>query len=509
MPAGQEQHLHRVLLVDDHPTLLRMMQHALQGLQLEIHTANTGRQAIEKTRELKPSVIILDIVLPDINGMEVCHRIRRDPDIPSCPVIFLSSLTDLESKIESFAQGGVDFINKPFEPEELRARVSAQLRIRELETRLQQKNLQLEYTNQRILETLSEGVIGTNAEGDIIFINQSAQQILQLQEAPLKSPIADILPLMQQDNYNIYESIYRDGRSYRNDREEITLANGEPIILQVSANPVLEHTLSLGCVITIRDITQEVESQKKLLAYRTEIQSQQNQLAHMERLYTLGEMAAGFAHEINQPLTAIRNFCTASTKLLDNPANHAQVLEYLEMARTQAERAGQVINRLRSFISKPETETETIPVAPLISETIQFILHEIRNHNINLIDKMDEKEGVILGDKIQIQQVLINLIKNSIDAMDEQQPKPQIEIHATRAYKTGYYTIIVSDNGKGVSLDMQKKLFHPFQTDKKNGMGIGLAICETIMHAHNGFISFESRPGLTCFYLNFPLREQA
>ena len=497
----------RLLIVDDHPTIQRMIRHALADLDLDIHTASTGIEAIALAKQLEPAVILLDIMLPDISGIEVCHRIQSDTSIPRSSIIFLSGITDIDFKIESFAQGGADYINKPFEPMELRARVLSQLHIRKLENRLLAANLQLEYTNQHLLETISEGIIGTNAEHQVTFINPSAKAILGIDSDCSGLPIDRLLPLGSPGSgvANSLSAILTAGRPYTNKCVHLGNQAQREIALEISCNPIVTHQRMSGSVVCFKDITADIQRHTQLQQFEENIKEQRKQLSQMERAYTLGEMAAGFAHEIKQPLSSINNFANASINIANNNFDKEKIIGYLRQIQQQSERAGLVIDKLRAFITTPESGHEQLSLAKIIDETLDFISHEITTHNISLQNKIDVADSAIIGDRIQIQQTLINVIKNAIDAMNHDSSNNQIEIHLTNASQPNYITVIISDNGKGVPKEMWDTLFHPFKTSKANGMGIGLSICESIMRAHHGFISFDSSPGLTSFYLHFPM----
>lgn len=499
----------QLLIVDDHPTIQSMIRHALRDLDLNIHAVSSGREAIELAKKLKPSVILLDILLPDISGIEVCYHLQNDATIPRSSIIFLSGITDMDFKIESFAQGGADYINKPFEPAELRARVLSQLHIKKLENRLQEANLRLEYTNQRLLETISEGIIGTNHDGQITFINPSAKAILEVEDDCSGQAIGSVLPLKlpAMGAINPLIAVLVTKISYRHKRIPVTTQKNRDIFLDISSNPILNDNQVNGSVICFKDITEEIHNQTQLQQFEKRLTEQRKQLSQMERAYTLGELAAGLAHEIKQPLSAIHNFANASINTAKNNFDKQKIVEHLEQIQQQSARAGRIIDKLRTFITTPESGHEKLSLATVINETLEFISHEIITHKISVQNKIDVMDSEITGDKIQIQQTLINIIKNAMDAMDHDKPDNQIEIHVTNGYKPGFVTVIIGDNGKGVPEDMRDTLFHPFKTSKSHGMGIGLSICESIMRAHRGSISFDSTPGLTSFYLHFPVMQ--
>ncbi|TIN19716.1 MAG: PAS domain S-box protein [Mesorhizobium sp.] len=247
-----------------------------------------------------------------------------------------------------------------------------------------------------------------------------------------------------------------------------------------------------------RDLTERHRAEAR-------IQEQQQELLHMARFTALGEMASTLAHEINQPLTAITNYLKGSRRLLENSKeeNAPMLRDAVEKAAEQALRAGDVIRHLRDFVARGESERQVERLPTLIEEASSLALVGAREINVLVSYKLDPAAELVLTDRIQIQQVLLNLMRNAVEAM---QGAPRRELKVTTvARDDGMAEVSVIDTGPGLAPEVSAQLFQPFVTTKKQGMGVGLSICRTIVESHGGHIWAEAIPtGGTAF--RFTLR---
>ncbi|MFG1431797.1 PAS domain S-box protein [Xanthobacter sp. V2C-4] len=236
----------------------------------------------------------------------------------------------------------------------------------------------------------------------------------------------------------------------------------------------------------IRDLTERQETEARL-------QELQAELVHISRLTAMGEMASTLAHELNQPLSAIANYIKGSRRLLDGGAVRTEMLQgALEKAGEQALRAGQIIRRLRDFVSRGESERRLESLSKMVEEASALALVGAKEHGIQVRFHFDPKCDVVLADKVQVQQVLLNLMRNALEAMMGA-PRRQLLVQSEPA-EDDMVMVSVMDTGSGISPEISHQLFTPFITTKRHGMGVGLSISRTIIEAHGGRIWAEPNP---------------
>jgi len=238
----------------------------------------------------------------------------------------------------------------------------------------------------------------------------------------------------------------------------------------------------------IRDLTERQETEARLQELQTE-------LVHMSRLTAMGEMASALAHELNQPLSAIANYMKGSRRLLENSSDERATMlrDAMEKAGDQALRAGQIIRRLRDFVARGESERRVEDVKKLIEEASALALVGAKDRGIRVRFEFDPAVDYVLADKVQIQQVLHNLMRNAIEAMEESTTRELLV--STSALPDKMAEISVADTGSGIAPEITAQLFQPFVTTKRQGMGVGLSISRTIIEAHGGSIAPRPNPG--------------
>jgi two-component system sensor kinase FixL len=238
----------------------------------------------------------------------------------------------------------------------------------------------------------------------------------------------------------------------------------------------------------VRDLSERQVAEARL-------QELQSELLHISRLTAMGEMASTLAHELNQPLTAIANYLKGSRRLLEDSADPAasQLRGAMDKATEQALRAGQIIRRLRDFVSRGETERRVEHLAKLIEEASALALVGAKEHGIRVTFRLDPRADMVLADRVQIQQVLLNLMRNAVDAM-VQSARRELTI-SSRALPDDFVEIAVADTGPGIAPEIAGQLFQPFVTTKAEGMGVGLSISRTIVETHGGRIWAEPNHG--------------
>lgn len=344
-----------------------------------------------------------------------------------------------------------------------------------------------------ILATVPDAMIVIDERGSVLSFSVAAEKMFGYEAtAVIGKNVKMLMPSPHHDRHDDYLKRYLDtGERRIIGIGRITSARHRdgstfPIELSVGEAFLDGHRIFTGF---IRDLTERQRAQLRL----HEIQSE---LAHVGRVSEMGTLASALAHELNQPLTAVANYCEAARDLLaGNPDEETlqTIREAMDDAAQQAVRAGQIVRRLRDFMQHGETERNLESLSNLISESNALALVGSREHGITIRIDLQATATEVFVDRIQIQQVLVNLLRNAVDAMLGS-PERRLAIR-TADEADDMVRISVEDTGTGISESVAEQLFQPFVTSKETGMGIGLSICRTIVEAHGGRIWFEPRPG--------------
>jgi two-component system sensor kinase FixL len=345
---------------------------------------------------------------------------------------------------------------------------------------------------QSILDSIPDAMVVINEHGLIQSFSSAAERLFGLSAAEvLGKNVKILMPSPYREDHDGYiERYLRTGErriigigrvvvGQRNDGSTF------PMELAVGEMHVREQRFFTGF---IRDLTERQQTEARL-------QELQSELVHMSRLTAMGEMASALAHELNQPLAAIANYMKGSRRLLENRQDQSlSVLrDAMEKAADQALRAGDIIRRLRDFVSRGESERRVEDVKKLIEEASALALVGAKDKGVRVRFAFAPRLNYVLADKVQVQQVLLNLIRNAIDAM-ETAPTRALVV-ATSPAADNMVEISVADTGAGIAPEIADQLFQPFVTTKSHGMGVGLSISRTIIESHGGSITPRPNPG--------------
>jgi two-component system sensor kinase FixL len=358
-----------------------------------------------------------------------------------------------------------------------------------------------------ILATVPDAMIVIDERGIILSFSSAAERLFGYSEAEVVGANVEILmPPSDAARHDRYIAHYREtgerriigiGRIVVGQRRDGTEF---PMKLSVGEANSDGHRIFTGF---IHDLTEQQHAELRL----KELQSE---LIHVSRLSAMGTMASTLAHELNQPLTAIANYLEAGRELLDAGGAEAATLlrEAIEESTSEALRAGKIVRRLRDFVARGEVERRVEDLPRLIDEASRLALIGARERGVRAFFELAPDITTVTVDRVQIQQVLVNLIRNAIDAVAGQEVR-DITI-STCALDNAMVEVSVADTGPGLSPDIAARLFQAFATTKPAGMGLGLSICRTIVEAHRGHIRAEPRPtGGTVFRFTLPVEEFA
>jgi two-component system sensor kinase FixL len=352
-----------------------------------------------------------------------------------------------------------------------------------------------------MINAIPDAIITIDERGLIRFFSAPAERMFQYKAEEV---IGQNVKILMPAPYSVEHDGYLD--RYLRTGEKRIIGLGRLVVGRRKDGSTFPIELAVGDALAkgrhiftglIRDISDRQETERRL----HEVQAD---LIHVSRLSAMGELASALAHELNQPLTAISNYLMAARQLVERgPENADRASEIIGKSIDQAMRAGQIIRQLRSFVQKRQVERVPVEIEKVVDEASALAFIGLKEKGIRVaIERQDGLPEVPI-DRIQIQQVLINLIRNAVDAM-ESQDRRELTIRITADEEETRISII--DSGCGIPRDMEEKLFHAFATTKTTGMGVGLSISRNIVEAHNGRLWFEANPsGGTIFHLALPL----
>lgn len=356
-----------------------------------------------------------------------------------------------------------------------------------------------------LIDNLKDVVFETDAAGLCTFLNPAWVEITGFGiEESLGKPLFDFIhPDDRQLNAERFRYVIerRDGYSCNHEARFLRKQGGF-CWLQVYAHPVLDDSATVtGISGTLKDVTARHQMEEQLRQHQAE-------LAHVSRLSTMGEMAAGLAHELNQPLAAIVNYTQGCVRRLGSRGEmDVRALQMaMEEVSAQAARAGEIIRRLRDFVRKGEIKQSTVDINTLITVALNLVQPEARHQGINVQLELAQQLPPVSVDPIQIEQVIVNLARNAIEAMSGVDwPMRGLSIRSSLT-ENGMIEVALRDTGEGLAEELLKQLFYPFFTTKAAGLGMGLNISRSIIEAHQGRLWATQNPdcGMT-FHFTLPV----
>lgn len=358
-----------------------------------------------------------------------------------------------------------------------------------------------------VVETAAEAVITIDASGHIEKFNGAAQHMFGYSTLEIVGKnVRTLMPEPHRGNHDGYIARYLSTNEAR------IIGRGREVSGQRKDGSVFPIHLSISEVISgserkfvglIRDLSEQRFAEQEAREHR-------DHLAHVDRLNMLGEMATGIAHEINQPLTAISMYAQSCVRFLEseNPKTD-RLKEALEKLSTQTHRAGAIIERMQQMARQRDSQREPIDGNELIIGVLPLAETEAHMRDITIELDVCEKSRVIRVDPVQIQQVVLNLLRNGMEAMEDNNFRDGRCIRLCTQCRQEGFTVSVIDSGTGVSAEVEAQLFQPFSSTKKTGMGLGLSICKSIVSAHGGQSKFHNNPQAgSTFYFTLPYETQ-
>jgi PAS domain S-box-containing protein len=481
--------LPRILVVDDIETNLILIETILKRENAQIILAKSGREALAKASDLDIALMILDVSMPEMNGFELAERFREMEQHRFTPIIFVSAIYSDDSSIfKGYKSGAVDYITKPFKHEILSSKVRIFLQLAVQNEKIREQSHRLHDSEERYrsyIENAPDGVFVVSPEGEVAQVNAAIMRITGYSEEQLKG--INLLSFFNNENLVSEPALFKGIISGEKSGGEFQIITSDKQIRYVLVETVkLPDGRYLGF---LKDNSDQHELVKQLL--------------QSERLAGIGELAAGIAHEINQPLNTIS---FGLDNLFDALKTHHTDVTYIQK---KADKIFEGILRMRNIIDHVRTfsrdQENYLPMSFNVSESItnalSLISEQYKKQGIVLETQLSETSYMPVGNIYKFEQVILNLLSNARDAIEEKSVKSEapftgiISISTTQS-KTELITS-VKDNGIGINADKLAKVLLPFYTTKEagKGTGLGLSISYGIVKEIDGEIRINSTPG--------------
>jgi PAS domain S-box-containing protein len=556
-----------ILIVDDSPTQAEYLKYKMEKHDFITFTAGNGEEALEVMHKHKPAVVISDIVMPRMDGYELCRQIKADTRFKDIPVVLLTSLTDSKDVMRSLECGADNFVHKSCNEDYLFNLINRLLVDESHDNNMQTPTgINIDFAGQEyfitssrmqvinlLLSTYETAVQKNNelleVQNELRDLNSYLEQKIEERTVSLKLEIEERkqaeekLRLAAEEWQTTFDSISdwisihgKDFRIIKGNKPFVNFLKMHPQeiagkhcyeLIHGDKNPMcncplvevlktkrpawrefynsyLEIHMEVFCF-PILNNENEIVSIVHLSRDITERKKMQEQLILTDRLASIGQLTSGVAHEINNPLTSVIGF---SEMLLSRevPEN---IKEDLVTINSEAQRVAQIVKGLLAFSRKTSAQKTQINVIDIINTVLQLRRYEHRMNNIIVNKEIAQNLPFITGNASQIQQVFINIIINAEHAMAEAHGKGTLTITAKQI--EDYVKISFIDDGSGISPENMDKLFTPFFTTKDSGKGtgLGLSICHGIILDHGGKIYAQSQLGAgTAFIIELPVAKQ-
>ncbi len=527
----------KVLIVDDNQDNLYLLETMLKADGYEVVPATNGAEALEKLHSESFDMVIADILMPVMDGFQLCRECKTDENLKHVPFVFYTA-TYVDEKDEelALALGADKFIRKPIEPDEflniIRGLVkhveTAKLAPKEptiaeetevlklyserLVHKLEKKMLDLEKEIARrrkleeelrrseeryrlITENARDVIVTTDMDLNITYLSPSVQYLgtrtpEEIMATPLEKLLApasfEMVKKIFEEELPLAESPTRDSARSRVLEAEIIRRDGTTVPVEARVNFLRDSQgKPTGLIAVLRDITERkrAEREKRELELKAQIAS---------RLASIGEMAAGIAHEINNPLTGVVGYAQL---LMSRPDTPPDIKAELSVINDCAQRVADIVRRLLTFARQTKPERKLVDINALVQSALTLRAYNLKMNNITVTTRLDPRLPATVADPGQIQQVLLNLIVNAETEMRLAHGGGNLTITTEKAGdKIG---ITVRDDGPGIKPEIIDKIFDPFFTTREagQGTGLGLSICYGIVTEHNGRIYAESKYG--------------
>jgi PAS domain S-box-containing protein len=494
-----------ILLVDDKPENLMALEAVLTSPKYNLVKAYSGEEALKLMLSTNFSLILLDVQMPGLDGFETARLIRQRKKTKNIPIIFVTAISQAnEFVIKGYQIGATDYIIKPFHPDTLRLKIKGYLKVYQerenLESLVQERTAELQAANRKLLEevkqrkiiaeklmvsnkkvtsilaSISDAFISVDNNWLLTYINKEAIQLSGLfnmsPEGLIGRSIWELVP--ESIAAKLYDRLNEAMHSQERVHFQLEVANAEHTFYDVNAYPFFD-----GLSIYFRDITETKRLEKEM--------------TQIDRLNTVGKLAAGIAHEVRNPMTTVRGLL----QVLAAKEECAKYYEYFPLMISELDRANSIITNFLSLARDKFTEFKSQNLNDIVKNLFPLLQADAMVSDKNVYMELEEVLEIPL-DGEEIRQLILNLVRNGLQAMS---PGGSLSI---RTFMTEQEIVLsVQDDGPGIAPEVLEKIGTPFYTSKENGTGLGLSVCYSIAAKHNATIDIETSAKGTTFYVRF------
>lgn len=519
-----------ILLIDDIQDNLVSIELLLTRFlpKCRVLLADTGLQGVDLAIAKQPDVVLLDVQMPEMDGIEVCNILKSNPDTANIPVIFLSGMkTKPVDKIKGLQEGGDAYLTKPVDAGELIAQVKVMLRIKHaedalrkdksiLKEKVRERTLELQESWEkyhRIFENIRDVYYEILLDGTIVEISPSVKDISNYTREQLLG--RSIFNLFSDTSGKTeFQSKIGKGKQVNDYELKLRNVNSEDIYCSINSKVVQDDKGNKKNIGSIRNVTQRKIAEDRLHDYKNhleelvqkrtdEVKEKQAQLAHSGRLASLGEMSTGIAHELNQPLAIIRAQAEVlKTSSPDEEGFFDYLSDGIQLIMMEVDRAAEIIEHMRGFARKRIVYNEATQIVFPLQRSLVFFNEQFKNNDIELTTSIEEDLPCVNFNPQQFEQIVVNFLSNAQYAVntraEELQGKEYQRLIQLRVYSnldTHSVVFEVEDNGIGMTPDEVDRCLEPFYTTKPvgQGTGLGLSIVHGIITDYKGSLSISSR----------------
>jgi len=500
------QSIWKIVLIDDEEDIREIMTVALQDAGYTVESASDGSAGLKLCETIYPQIVITDIRMPGIDGLQVLETIKRK--YPDIEVIVATAFGEMDLAIRALQLDASDFITKPISDEALylalqraQERFTSKKQLKDYTALLEKEKAETIHEflksirfQKNLIESSIDGIMGCNETDTVIIYNHNMQQLLGYpkQEVIRKMTFKQFFPADGLADF--IDKLFGDAFGGKNRlilyETRLIDRSGCKVPVQVSASRLFDEDRENGLVCFFRDLREIRKLEREI--------SDQARILHQDKMMSLGRLAASVVHEINNPLSGVLNYLRLMNRILGQGPitqdRQEKFQRYLDLVESETSRCSQIVSSLLSFARRSPPSFGNVEIDKLLQRCLLLSRHKLELNNIRLESNVQPDMPSVNGDFNQLQQCIINLIFNAIDVMPD---GGILNLAARNDAREKLMIITVKDSGPGIDQADLPHIFEPFVTTKNEGYGVGLGLSTVygIMERHGGSIDAASRPG--------------